>query len=129
MKKKTLSDDLIISRKYISVASYVPSLGESYIGVPSVTEPDDCPTMRQIVEKFVRGIQHTCSIYDEYDDSNPIEFVDYFDLMDQKRALDARIKQFHEPKANIVHDMAQQSASTLTPKEDDQNDEPVAKAK
>lgn len=78
-------------KSYVSVANYdwesYPVL--DYTDIPSVTEPSDCPSMREIVERHIRGIDPGVTVYDDYDEEYQHLVqpgMDYFDVADMHRS-------------------------------------------
>ena len=70
--------------KFIASCDYIPPSGEDYTDIEMVVEPDQCPSMREIVARFVQGLELGVNTYDYYDDDEP-----YFDLgMDRLDAID-----------------------------------------
>lgn len=77
-------------KKYVSVATFnwLDYPGVDYTDILSVTEPCDCPSMREIVARHISGLDPGVSIYDDYDDEyqHLIEpGMDYFDVADMHR--------------------------------------------
>lgn len=80
-------------KKYLNVAYYQVVPREDYTGVVDQCEPTNMPTMRQIVERFVQGLDYNDGSGSYYDDEPDVMdgHVDLFDLMDEKRIIDQRI--------------------------------------
>lgn len=75
-----------LNMKYHSINTPLLYEGEDFTDVPSLTEPGDCPTMKQIVERFVRGIDPGVSVYDDYDEDEPVlpPGGEIFDLLNEE---------------------------------------------
>lgn len=99
-------------KKFISSAAYLPSPGRSFIGVVDLCEPDECPTMREIVERCVRGLSPGVRLYDEYSDDEPLfqPGMDLFDLMDEQRRLQASLRE-RQPAKQVIPDEVSVSGS------------------
>lgn len=119
-------------KKYISVSEYDYTLYPAldYTFIESACEPCDCPTMREIVNRHIRGLDTGVVTYDGYDDEyqHMVEpGMDYFDVADMHRREVDRLQLL---ESQVMADENLTSAKPHVPQnESDEESEPSEQIK
>lgn len=60
-------------KPYCSILTRVPYKGQSFEGIEHMTEPDQSMSIREMIERFGKGLPVNVKVYDEYgEDDEPI---------------------------------------------------------